>query len=609
LPIRGSAGTIHPAGTSIHQTEGSPRSGELLALLRLLLILLVQSSRPLLLAICVALPAAAQQVANSAGYSVRGTVVSSVGGTAVPRAMVELNAQYATLTDGGGQFSFDHVPAGLYMVSVQKPGYLTIGIPQGGARHFHGFRGQELHSRTVRISGDTSDLRFALIPSGSIAGQVTLSDAEPPDGIRVFLYRRQFQNGRPLWVTAGVAMTRSDGTYRLGGLAPGSYTVNTEASVDRSAATGAGVLYRANRRVNVLPSNSGGEEAGPVWGYPPLYYPGVSDPNAAGVVTLAGGQQAEADFTLTRQQFFPVTIAVRGSEASMPAEFDLLDPGGRRTGLAARYQPAEQTAHVNVPSGSWIVDARGFGRTMTWGRSVLHVAHAPATAAITLEQIPRIPVTVHRDFTQSQTPPDPSNGGLALRLVSADPFSSSGGAGFMGARPASEGGGWQVNVTEPGRYWIDAVPFPPGYISSITSGGVDLTSNPLVIATGSAPAPIEVVLRDDSGEISGQLSGAGTSSESSGQAAQVPPTQVCAIPLFPTVMQMPVTMTAADGSFKFANLAPGSYRVAPCESPQTIDFHSADGLSAWTGKGQVVTVTAGGTAQVSLPASPAEEQP
>lgn len=179
----------------------------------------------------------------------------------------------------------------------------------------------------------------------------------------------------------------------------------------------------------------------------------------------------------------------------------------------------------------------------------------------------------------------------------------------MGARPASEGGGWQVNVTEPGRYWIDAVPFPPGYISSITSGGVDLTSNPLVIATGSAPAPIEVVLRDDSGEISGQVSSAGTTTASSGQAAQVPPTQVCAIPLFPTVMQMPVTMTAADGSFKFANLAPGSYRVAPCESPQTIDFHSADGLSAWTGKGQVVTVTAGGTAQVSLPASPAEEQP
>ena len=574
-------------------------------MLRRLLILLV----PSLVAVCAVLPAAGQDAANSAGYSVRGTVVSSVGGAPVARAMVELNAQYAVLTDGGGQFSFEHLPAGLYMVSVQKPGYLPIGIPQGGGRHFHGFQGQELHSRTIRIEGDTSDLRFALTPAGSIAGQVALSDAEPPDGIRVFVYRRQMQNGRPLWVVAGTTLTRSDGTYRLGGLAPGSYTVNTETSVDRPSGGRFISIVRGNQRIQLPAQSSSGEDTGPVWGYPPLYYPGVTDPNAAGVMTLAAGQQAQADFTLTRQQFVPVTIAVRGSEAGMPAEFDLLDPGGRRTGVAARYQPADATAHANVPSGTWIVDARGFGKTMTWGRAILHVGNAPATATIALEQIPRIPLVVHRDFTQSQSPADPSNAGLALRLVSADPFSSAGGGGFMTTRPASEGGGWQVNVTEPGRYWIDANAFPPAYISSITSGGVDLISNPLAITSGSTPAPIDVTLRDDSGKISGQIGGGGTNSEGAAQPTQVPPTQVCAIPQFPTVVQMPVTMTASDGSFTFASLAPGSYRVAPCDSPQTIDFHSSEGLSAWSGKGQVVTVPAGGTAQVSLPSSAAEEQP
>jgi hypothetical protein len=129
-----------------------------------------------------------------------------------------------------------------------------------------------------------------------------------------------------------------------------------------------------------------------------------------------------------------------------------------------------------------------------------------------------------------------------------------------------------------------------------------------MIASGSTPAPIEVTLRDDSGSISGQIGGGATNSAGSGQPTQVPPTQVCAIPLFPTVVQMPVTMTASDGTFNFANLAPGSYRVAPCESPQTIDFHSNEGLSGWTGKGQVVTVPAAGTAQVELAAATAEEQ-
>lgn len=598
--------THDPSSSSVYSSDREfATPGEFAALLRRLLILLTHS----LLATCILLPVAGQEAANPAGYAVRGTVVSSVGGTPVARAMVELNAQYAVLTDAAGQFSFDHLPGGLYMVSVQKPGYLSIGIPQGGGRHFHGFQGQELHSRTIRISGDTSDLRFALTPAGSIAGQVTLSNAEPPDGIRVFIYRRQFQNGRPLWVVAGTALTRSDGTYRLGGLAPGSYTVNTEASVDRSGNGGFIAVSSGNQRIQFPGPSSDGQEAGPVWGYPPLYYPGVTDPNAAGIVTLGAGQQAEADFTLARQQFFPVTIAVRGSEVGMPAEFDLLDPGARRTGVAARYVPADAMAHANVPSGSWIVDARGFGKTMTWGRATLHVGNAPATVTITLEQIPRIPLVVHRDFSQSQTPPDPSNAGLALRLVSADPFSSAGGGGFMTTRPAAEGGGWQVNVTEPGRYWIDANAFPPAYISSITSGGVDLTSNPLAITSGSTPAPIEVTLRDDSGKISGQISGGGTNSEGATQPTQVPPTQVCAIPLFPTVVQMPVTMTASDGSFTFASLAPGSYRIAPCDSPQTIDFHSTEGLSAWTGKGQAVTVTPGGTAQVSLPSSAAEEQP
>lgn len=526
-----------------------------------------------------------QAVPGSGTFSVHGTVVSGASGAPVARALVELNAQYAMLTDSSGQFSFDHVPAALYMICVEKPGYLTIGIPQGGARRFQGVSGRNLSSRSIRVSSDMDNLRFTLMPAGTIAGQVTVSGSEPSNGIAVSLYRRQYQEGRPLWVMAGRATTRTDGSFRLGDLPPGSYMLNTHATLDS-------------------PEGALGDGEHPVWGYPPVYYPGVTDPNAAGILTLTAGQQAQADFTLKRQQFFPVTIAVRGGQQGTPGEFNVLDAGGRTTGFPARYAILEQVVHASVPNGSWVLNARGFGQTMTWGRATFQVAGAPVSLAIALEQIPHIPVDIQRNFTSSNVPVPSTNPGMNLRLMSADAFNTAGGGGFLTTRPPAEGGGWQINVTEPGRYWFSASTFPPGYISSITSGGTDLMSNPLIIGTGSSIAPITVTLRDDSGKITGQVSAG--SAPAATEAQQSSAVQICAIPLFPTIVTIPVTMTAPDGSFNFAGLAPGSYRVTPCDAPQEIDFHSAEGLSAWSGKGQVVSVPAGGTAQVTLSAPTTE---
>lgn len=532
--------------------------------------------------------AAPQTVPGSGSFSVRGTVVSGASGAPVARALVELNAQYAMLTDSSGQFSFDHVPAALYMVCVEKPGYLTIGIPQGGARRFRRAAGQQLHSRSIRVTGDTDNLRFELMPSGTIAGQVTVSGSEPSNGIAVSIYRRQYQEGRPMWVMAGRAMTRTDGSFRLGDLPPGSYMLNTHATLDR-------------------PEGALGDGVHPVWGYPPVYYPGVTDPNGAGILTLSAGQQAQADFTLKRQQFFPVTIAVRGGQQGTPGEFDVVDAGGRPTGFPARYSILEQVVHASVPNGSWVLNARGFGQSMTWGRATFQVAGAPVSLAIALEQIPHIPVDIQRNFTSSNVPVPSTNPGMSLGLVSAEAFNPAGG-GFLTTRPPAEGGGWQINLTQPGRYWIEAMAYPPGYISSITSGGTDLMSNPLVIGTGSSVAPITVTLRDDSGKITGQVNTGSAPAAASAPTQESSAVQLCAIPLFATVAQMPTTMTSSDGSFTFMNLAPSSYRVTPCDAPQEIDFHSADGLSAWTGKGQVVSVPAGGAAQVTLSA-PATEAP
>jgi hypothetical protein len=76
---------------------------------------------------------------------------------------------------------------------------------------------------------------------------------------------------------------------------------------------------------------------------------------------------------------------------------------------------------------------------------------------------------------------------------------------------------------------------------------------------------------------------------------------IYAIPLFSTTTLRDV-MPNSDGHFSLYAMAPGSYRVVACDAQQDIDFHSAEGLAAWAGKGQTVTVDPGGTASVELDA-------
>jgi hypothetical protein len=530
---------------------------------------------------------AAQDSGSATGISVRGIVLNSITGQGVPRALVALSGDLATLTGGDGQFSFDNVPAGQYLVSVSKPGYQGFGNT-GGSRGPRVVKGAMLWSnlppRHLQVGGEMPSVTLHLAPAAVITGVVTLSTADPADGIAVNLYRQSMQYGHPAWTTAGHATTRSDGSYRFGNLPPGSYMVSTGASLDHPEGEAASRLA--------------------VWGYPPVYYPGVTDPGSAGVITVTAGQQGEADLSVTRQAFFPVTAAVRASEGRMAANFEVLDTGGNQTGMAAHFDPREQVVRMNVPNGTWTLEGRLFGRETAAGQAQFVVAGAPVGLAISLSQIPRVPVNVQRDFTGTATTTS-SGPGVNLVLTPADAFSTNGIGGGMAPVPGSDGTTWSLNVIQPGRFWVVAFPNGGAYVSSITSGGVDLASNPLIVMPGSMPSEIDVTLRDDGGSISGQVNaesgGAGSSAPGSSAASgDSPVVTVFAIPLFPTSQAMPSTTVGSDGTFNIGHVAPGSYRMLACEGTPAIDYHRPEGLSVWAGKGQTVTVDPSGTAHVTL---------
>jgi hypothetical protein len=545
----------------------------------------VHRSRALLiavlpLALASAVPQAQQPLAAPASYSVRGTVINSVTGQPVARALVSLAQDEAMLTDSNGQFSFDNVAAGGYSVSVGKPGFQGRGGAMGGM-----IRGNSFHPlrpgppQRIQVGPDTPSVTLIIMPLATIAGHVTLSTADPADGIRIEAFGRRIEDGRPRWSLAGMSRTRSDGSFRIANLEPGSYRLSTTASLD---GPGGGLDSRK-----------------PVWGYPSLYYPGTTDVSGAGLLAVGAGQQVEADITLVRQQFFPVTAVVHRS-SDTPANFEILDSGGRETGLFARLNRQDGTVHSAIPNGTWTLEAHAFGKSTEWGSTTFQVNGAPVTFAISLQPIAHIPVIIRRDFSNSDTAqPAGAGAGMGIELTNADEMRSAGGGGMT----QSENGGsseWELRMSEAGRYWVKADAFPPAYISSVTSGGVDLGSNPLVVVPGSTAPAVEVTLRDDGGTISGMVSSqeAGTTSpNAAGEPLQV---WVYAIPLFSTATTLRNVMANSDGHFSFYTVVPGSYRVVACDAQQEIDFHSPEGLAAWAGKGQTVTVDPGGTVSVQL---------
>lgn len=526
-------------------------------------------------------PARAQDLSNASGFTVAGTVLNAATGQPLARAEVVLGNYQAQLTGGDGGFSFDHVPAGTTSLSIRKPGYLGFGAPGGeGARGFGGSSASRESGppRRILVGPDTPALTFRLTPLAAVSGHLTLSTADPADDIRVSLFRREFQDGRLHWSMAGVTQSRSDGSWRVADLAPGHYRVLTSPAID-------GPTDPENSQV-------------PVWGFPALYYPGVTDAASAGVLILKAGQQAQADMTLVRQRFFPVTIAVRGM-ADTPTSFEIADTSGRSTRLAVHFESRSGVARANVPAGTWTLIARAFGAEMRFGRADFQVAGAPVSVAVSVSPVPPVPVIINRDFTASSDGSLPSGTWewMNLGLVPVDD-SVVGGVSSMHPVEGSDGTRYEIGISQPGSFWVRTANPGSTYVASVTSGGADLARIPLTVMPGSPSPPIEVTLRNDAATIAGTVDN--RSPGTTGGLGEQPQVWIYAIPLFPTTGHLPETSLRDNGQFTLANLVPGSYRVVACDAAQEIDYHSPEGLAAWSGKGQVVSVDASGTANVEL---------
>jgi len=529
---------------------------------------------------------------NGQRFPVRGVVLDSLSREPIPRALVQ-NDLGAELTDGEGRFELN-LPNGMLPIMLRRPGYNSRGQDQ-------------LH--LVNVGPNTPELTFYLTPQASITGHVTLATGEPAEGITFLAYRKAIVEGRERWEVGSSASSNSEGTFRMANLAaPGLWVLCSVPAQEHPALRAAGTLTPVASTV----------------GYPSVCYPGPIPASGelapANALVLAPGQQAEAEITLTRQPFYRVAIAIPNATGVPGVGVDIRDPSGRTLEFSAEWNAKTGLVEVYLPSGQYYAEARSQGQPAGYGRLDFRVGAAPLTGlSMTLLPSRPIPVEVHKDFTAAaNNNPESFYGrsvrgqdspGLNITLIAADSAISDMAGGGLSQPPGSgDPNLFMLDNAVPGRYWVLTYPYE-GYVSSITSGGSDLSRQPLIVGPGNSTAPIQITLRNNTGQIQCTVNTTGAtetataataSSATTAAPGEVKPIFLYAIPTTQTSSQIPQTQGQGTQAITFANLAPGTYRVVAYDRSQQINLSDPQQLAEIASRGQTVTVSPGSTASIQL---------
>jgi hypothetical protein len=542
---------------------------------------------------------------SNARATVHGVVLNAASGEPLARALVRLtgDGSAGALTDGDGRYELPDIPTGPQQLEIIKPGFLdetaeASAAAGGDTRDF---------AHTVIVAGEMPDVVFKMTPANSIRGQVQLSTGEAAQGIEITLLRQTVENGRLVWqlVLPGATTTRTnaDGAYRFGGLADGMYVVYSAPSMDNEPA---GSLVDSKSARNLERS-----------GYASQFYPEARDLAGAAKIHLHGGEQAEANLSLTLEPFRAVTASAflpsgSGSQEFMPdrpgTTFSAVvtDSQGHQLPYVAQYDQATHTVQALLPDGNYafvvtagrptLVVRRGGGATTLrdegpyTGSVEFSVAgHPVANLRIALANARSNPVQVNLARTSAQT----NEPGLNMEPGDSVFLALSQTGGWIGDgmmstfASGSYSGPLNTSFTQPGTYWVHTNLADKHVCeASLTAGGANLAREPLTLGISGSSAPVTLNLRDDCARLALTLpaaaAGSGTGEE--------PFFMVYVVPDFDTTEDVIVQTLrpSTGGKAVLEGLTPGSYHVYVFDRPVALAYHDRAMLDALPHAGQSI---------------------
>lgn len=514
--------------------------------------------------------------AQTGDITLTGTVVNSVTGEGIPRALITMSGMQprSALTDGAGKFQFDNLPQMQVILAARKPGYFS---DQELARQYR--------MTPIQVTSGMGAVTVSLVPAGVITGHVATADGDPVEGAFVRLKASTVQQGRRQWVERGGSRTDEDGAFRIANLQPGKYYLFSDGSA---------------RSVGV-----------PDEAFAPAYYPGASDMSGASPIQVQPGQTINADLTLEKEKAYRVAGVVTGLPPGQSAMIRIVGAGEEPLPFGSMARASDGSFEMRgIPPGSYTLKATsqggmggfimGGGPRSASGPPQIYSGSIPITVttdlagiSIPVQPSANIPIAVKTDFTNAQ-----SNdvGALISRGNSRQTYRQYvqvmlhrvGEQNSFGTQ-MDPNGDMTLRGIEPGKYHVEFYPMGGNvYVQSATFGNTDLLHDDLLIASGGDQQPIEVVLRDDAASITGN--------------ADCGTTQcwVLVLPDSNSSFSPRQVFVPPTGSFQAAGLPPGSYHVYAFDRLDGIEYTNPDVMKSYDGTAQTVTLSAGQKTQIDL---------
>jgi len=531
--------------------------------------------RQLIALVCVAPFTIGAQTGELA--SISGQVVNSATGEPVRKAVVMLRStdgrvnstgmpvDFSTITDAAGRFAMKDLDAGAYQLSTEHAGFIPINygarVPGRAGRGIRLARGQSMQ-----------DIVLRMMPQGVISGRVLDEDGDPVRGSALQVARYTYGSGQRQLLPAGGANSNDLGEYRIADLVPGKYYLSAAYTESR--------LQLGEDR-SATPRAS--EE------YVKTFYPGTREP--AGAVQLAvtaGAQLRNIDITLAKAH----TVRIRGhivndSPAALPSFSVTLIASGSMGANQVSTVRADGTFDIRrATAGAYTLIARALdGRKSYWARRPIEVGSNDMEDVL-LTVGAGVTVT-GRVRVDPETAPVPTH--ALLYLGPYEPL-----AGLvLGGMPTGglkADGTFQQEAVGPDRYVVHVNDLPDGfYVKAMRSGDADVLANGLEVATA-APAPLDIVVSPNGGQISGMVQDAGTQQPAAWAT-------VVLIPQEKERRERPdfykTINSDGSGRFNFRGIAPGKYKVFAWEDVDNGAWFDPDFMSAVEDKGAAVEIQEG----------------
>jgi protocatechuate 3,4-dioxygenase beta subunit len=502
---------------------------------------------------------------------VTGRVTNASGDVPVPGAVVTLQSAnpgnsirpVRAMTASRGEFVFESVPHGDYVLRATKAGFL------GGAYGQLSPVGQSrvIHVATSRV---TADLR--LWSSGVIAGQVLDDFGDPVAAVGVQALERISVGGRQVVAfLGGSAKTNDRGEYRIEGLAPGIYAV----------AAPMPALTRSPHLTVLAPGSPHLSGARLLSIQPGDVLSGIN------IVLPAPGHAAVTGSFASRRAAtkFPRRVEIlsgaTGFGSDLPMAVREVEPGGTFTfaGLPPGSYRIRALAYPPVSEAQAFQTAGGYGvRSRDRGKPLPPLPIEPtlwAEASVSIEENVRhyrVELDLHEgarirgriQFESESVRPgaDVLNSTLVLASSADDRVGE-----YPAARIEADGSFYTVGF-RPGKYTLSLAGQIGGFaIASIMSGGQEIAGGSVALGESDV-TDVVIYLSKDTATVSGVARDDKSNPLPAGTVYLFPRDRRWWVDFGNVSPRMRTVPTEPDGSFSIRGLLPGDYwMVATPQAP------------------------------------------